>query len=166
MEPMGAGDGQRVGVNMHSPPEAKVELFLSLFRGRDDVWGRRFESSRTGKSGYSPVCANEWARGVCDKRKVKCAACPNRRFLPVTEEVVAGHLRGVDEAGKELVMGVYLMLADETCFFLAVDFEKTNYFGICENCHAQSACGGVFASASREFASLVMPIRDSHVMDA
>ena len=85
-----------VPVNNHSPPAAKIALFRSLFRGRDDVYPRRFESRKTGKSGYQPACANEWARGLCDKRAVRCAECPNRRFLPVTDEVVRWHLSGQD----------------------------------------------------------------------
>ncbi len=114
-------------VNNLSSPEAKIAVFRSLFRGRDDIYPRRFESRKTGKSGYSPACANEWVRGLCDKRSVKCADCPNRRFLPITDEVIRWHLSGRDDAGRDFVMGVYPMLQDETCFFLAVDFDKKNW---------------------------------------
>ena len=62
-------------VNNQSPPEAKIALFRSLFRGRNDVYPRRFESRKTGKSGYQPACTNEWTRGLCDKRAVRCAEC-------------------------------------------------------------------------------------------
>jgi superfamily II DNA or RNA helicase/very-short-patch-repair endonuclease len=120
-------DRTAVPVNNHSPPAAKIELFRSLFRGRDDVYPRRFESRKTGKSGYQPACANEWARGLCDKRAVRCAECPNRRFLPVTDEVVRWHLSGRDNTGRDLVMGVYPMLQDETCFLLAADFDKERW---------------------------------------
>ena len=107
-----------------SSPEAKIALFRSLFRGRDDVYPRRFESRKTGKSGYAPACANEWVRGICEKPRIKCAECPNRRFLPVTDDVIRWHLSGRDDAGQRFVAGVYPMLLDETCFFLAVDFDK------------------------------------------
>ena len=76
-----------VGVHRASPAQSKIALFRSLFRGREDVWPRRFESLRTGKSGYAPACANEWRPGVCEKPRIKCAVCPNRQFLPVTDEV-------------------------------------------------------------------------------
>jgi hypothetical protein len=102
-------------------------LFCSFFRGRDDVYPRRFESMRTGKSGCPPACANEWARGLCDKRAVRCAECPNRRFLPVTDEAVHWHLSGHDGTGRDFVMGVYPMIQDETCFFLAADFDKERW---------------------------------------
>jgi hypothetical protein len=114
-------------VNNHSPPAAKIVLFRSLFRGREDIYPRRFESLRTGKSGYQPACANEWARGLCDKRAVRCAECPNRRFLPVTDEVVRWHLSGRDNTGRDFVMGVYPMFQDETSFFLAADFDKERW---------------------------------------
>jgi hypothetical protein len=41
-------------VNQMASPEAKIALFRSLFRGRDDVYPRRFESRKSGKSGYAP----------------------------------------------------------------------------------------------------------------
>ena len=93
-------------LHYRSPPEAKIALFRSLFRGRDDVYPRRFESRKTGKSGYSPACANEWVRGVCEKPRIKCVACPQRRFLPVTDDVIRWHLEGRDDDGREFVLGV------------------------------------------------------------
>ena len=125
---LGGGVGEELAaVNRLSSPEAKVGLFRSLFRGREDIYARRFESRRTGKSGYAPACANEWIRGLCDKRAVKCPQCPNRRFLPVTDEVIGWHLTGQDDAGRDFVMGVYPMGLDETCFFLASDFDKDSW---------------------------------------
>ena len=41
-------------VDKHSPPATKIALFRSLFRGREDVYPRRFESRKTGKAGYAP----------------------------------------------------------------------------------------------------------------
>ena len=114
-------------VHQQSSPEAKIGLFASFFRGRDDVYPRRFESHRTGKSGYQPACANEWARGVCEKPKIKCHGCPHRHFLPVTNEVIRWHLSGHDDENRDFVMGVYPMLLDESCFFLAADFDKAHW---------------------------------------
>jgi superfamily II DNA or RNA helicase len=105
----------------------KIALFRSLFRGRDDVYPRRFESQKTKKAGYSPVCGNEWVPGVCAKPKIKCLECPHRRFLPITDTVIKQHLLGVDDRGRDFVMGVYPMLLDESCFFLATDFDKANW---------------------------------------
>ena len=80
-------------------------------------------SAKTGRAGYSPVCGNEWVRGVCEKPRIKCSDCPHQCWLPVTDEVVRWHLSGSDDRGRECVMGVYPMLLDERCFFLAVDFD-------------------------------------------
>jgi superfamily II DNA or RNA helicase len=120
-------------VDQTSSPQAKIALFRSLFRGREDVYPRQFENRKTGKSGYAPACGNEWVRGVCEKPRIKCAECPNRRFLPVTDDVIRWHLSGSDAEGQPFVAGVYPLLRDETCFFLAVDFDKA---GWCEDAAA------------------------------
>ena len=114
-------------VDRLSTPESKIALFRSLFRGRDDVYARRFESLRSGKSGYSPACGNEWLPGVCDKPRIKCSACSHQRFLPITDDAVRWHLSGQDDTGHDFVMGVYPLLRDETCFFLAIDLDKQNW---------------------------------------
>ena len=97
-------------VNQSSSSEAKIALFRFLFRGREDVYPRRFESKKTGKSGYAPACANEWVRGICEKPRVKCAECPHRRFLSVTDDVIRWHLSGCDNSGQPFVAGVYPLL--------------------------------------------------------
>jgi len=114
-------------VNQDSPPTAKIALFRSLFRGRPDAYPVKFQSRKTGKTGYSPACANEWVRGVCEKPRIKCTDCSHRRLLPVTEEVIRWHLSGQAEQGQQFVMGVYPMLLDETCCFLAIDFDGENW---------------------------------------
>jgi superfamily II DNA or RNA helicase/very-short-patch-repair endonuclease len=118
---------QQVGVNQHSSAEAKITLFRTLFRAREDVYPRRFESRKTGRAGYSPACGNEWVRGICEKPRIKCSECPHQRFLPITDEVIRWHLSGRDDQGGAFVMGVYPMLLDETCFFLAADFDKATW---------------------------------------
>jgi hypothetical protein len=114
-------------ISNSSSPEEKIALFRSLFRGREDVYPRRFENRKTNKAGYAPACENEWVRGICEKPRIKCAECPHRRFLPVTDEVIRWHLQGADDHGRDFVMGVYPMLLDETCLFLAVDFDEESW---------------------------------------
>lgn len=114
-------------VHYLSPPAAKIALFRSLFRGREDVYPRRFESRTTGKTGYAPACGNEWVRGICEKPRVKCATCQHRQFLPVTDDTIRWHLSGQDSGGTDFTAGVYPMLLDETCFLLAMDFDKTHW---------------------------------------
>ena len=129
-------------VDNRSSPAMKVALFRSLFRGREDVYARRFESRKSGRSGYQPDCANEWERGVCEKPKIRCTECPHQRFRPVTDAVVTWHLQGHDDVGAPFVMGVYPMLPDETSYFLAVDFDKNSWradaSAVLETCHLLS----------------------------
>ena len=116
-----------MNVNYASSPQEKITLFRSLFRGREDVYPKRFESAKTGKSGYVFVCGNEWVRGICEKPKIKCSNCKHRCLVPITNDIVHWHLSGHDSHGRDFVMGIYPMLLDETCFFLAADFDKANW---------------------------------------
>jgi superfamily II DNA or RNA helicase len=121
------------GVSNRSSPEDKITLFRSLFHGREDVYAKRFESKKTGKSGYQPCCRNEWVRRLCEKPKISCGFCGSRNFEPVTGKVIRNHLTGYVpssfEGGPPLpfVMGVYPLLPNETCYFLAVDFDKQSW---------------------------------------
>ncbi len=99
----------------------KIRIFMSLFKGRDDVYAKRWDSKKKGTVGYSPVCLNEWKRGVCGKPKVACSTCVNKSYVPFDEAVVDNHLRGI------LVAGIYPMLRDETCWFLAIDFDDGDW---------------------------------------
>lgn len=121
--------GKAIPVTRYSSSSAKIALFRSLFRGREDVYPLRFESRRTGRSGYQPACGNEWIRGVCEKPRIKCSHCPNQAFLRVTDEVILWHLSGQDDRGQDFVVGVYPLLLDETCCFLAVDFDGDRWRG-------------------------------------
>jgi len=100
--------------------DAKVDLFRNLFRGRADVYPIRWES-KAGKSGYAPACANEWRPGVCEKPRIKCGDCGNRQLLPLTDEVIFRHLAG------DVVVGIYPLLPDDSCYFLAVDFDEAEW---------------------------------------
>jgi superfamily II DNA or RNA helicase len=99
----------------------KVALFRSRFRGREDIYPRFWTNVRTGRKGYAPACANEWVRGVCEKPRVKCGECPNQAFQPIEDQVILDHLQG------RHVVGVYPLLTDETCWFLAADFDKASW---------------------------------------
>ena len=118
-----AWDRPAPAVHRESPARDKIVLFRSLFRGREDLYPVRFESRRTGRSGYQPACGNEWVLGICEKPRIRCSDCAHRRMLPVTDDVVRWHLSGKDPSGAPFVMGLYPMLLDETCFLLAADFD-------------------------------------------
>ncbi|EFE9924911.1 DEAD/DEAH box helicase family protein, partial [Escherichia coli] len=101
--------------------DEKVALFRRLFRGRDDVWALRWESKTSGKSGYSPACANEWQARICGKPRIKCGDCTHRQLLPVSDLVIYQHLAGTHTAG------LYPLLEDDSCYFLAVDFDEAEW---------------------------------------
>lgn len=119
--------GRVCSITQYSPTSEKIALFRSLFRGREDLYLRRFVNRKMSKEGYSIACSNEWVWGICEKPKVKCAECKYRRFLPITDRVIQWHLMGVDELGQDFVMAIHPMLLDERCFFLVVDFNQSTW---------------------------------------
>ena len=99
----------------------KVALFRRLFQGRTDIYPLRWASKSTGKAGYSPACGNEWRPGICQKPRIKCSDCSHRLFLPLSDAVLYDHLAGKHTAG------VYPLMPDDTCHFLAADFDEAEW---------------------------------------
>lgn len=107
--------------SMQLTPNQKAELFRELFRGRQDVYAVRWESSSNGRSGYAVACANEWVQGICQKPRIKCSECPHKKFKPLDFSAVYDHLSG------KHVAGLYPLLPDSSCYLLAVDFDKEDW---------------------------------------
>lgn len=137
-------------------PDEKIALFMDRFQGRRDVYPKLWINRSKGRKGYSPACGNEWARGLCakldTKPKVKCGDCQHQAFLPVTKQVVRDHLQG------RHVVGVYPMLADETCCFLAIDFDKAGWqndvAAVAETCRNHAVPSAIERSRSGNGAHL------------
>ena len=125
------------------PSLEKLELYKSLFRGREDVYARLWQNKNTLKVGYSPVCKNEWDHGLCQKFKVKCSDCLNREFAPLTNQVILDHLAG------KITVGVYPLLKDESCYFLAIDFDKQSWMEDCAAFYRTCQNLGIPASLER-----------------
>ncbi len=121
-------------------------LLKDYFRGREDVYAKLWVNNRTGKRGYSPVCKNEWVRALCRKPAIKCSECPNQQFLPFDEAAIRQHLEG------RQVIGVYPMLKNESCHFLAIDFDKESWLddirAIMETCRQEGIPAAVERSRS------------------
>ncbi len=100
--------------------EEKLSIYKNLFRGRNDVFALRWEN-KAGKSGYSPACKNEWHKHLCGKPKIKCSLCDCRSYLPLDDEVLKEHLKGYK------TVGIFPMLMDESCLFLAIDFDGESW---------------------------------------
>ena len=112
-------------VTMASTPDEKIRLFRAMFRGREDVYARRYVSAKSGKCGYSPVCAVEWTRGICDKKRVACAVCPNRKLLPLDDDTVRMHLKPGDSPLETLVKGLFAHCCWLARFFSARSTRST-----------------------------------------
>jgi hypothetical protein len=130
-------------------PKEKIKIFMNFFRGRADVFPKRWDNPKTGKSGFSPACSNEWVKGTCNKPRIKCSECPHQAFIPLSEEIVRKHLGGEDfngssskiliKIGKNYCKNSYFRL--ETSFFLVTTLACR--FGI--------ASGNVIPSFSNNF---------------
>jgi hypothetical protein len=101
-------------VTSKSSSDEKVKLFRNLFRGREDVYAARWEG-RNGKTGYSPAHRKTWSNSF-QKRPDE-----PKEYFPLTDQVIHDHLTG------KFTAGVYPLLTDETCWFLAADFDKTTW---------------------------------------
>ena len=104
-----------------SPETAK--FFFSMFHGRVDVYARRSKYK-----GYFPECSNFWKSGICPKKdnvKIKCAECSARAYAMLNSKVLMQHFKGEREDSTD-VLGVYVMLKDNTCRFIVLDFDDHN----------------------------------------
>ena len=118
----------------------RIALYRSLFRGREDVYAVRWENP-DGRSGYSPKADRDWKAYLAAKESDRSRVDrQTRTFRPLTDDVVRGHLLG------EHTIGVYPLLLDETCWFLAVDFDKstwqqdaTAFLGTCQEFRVPAA---------------------------
>lgn len=93
----------------------QIDLFLSVFRGRGDVVAEMWESKKTGKRGYQPICFNEWKENLCRK---PCYSCDNPKYRQLDEPLLRRHLSGLT------TLGVYPLLQDNTCWLTVGDFDN------------------------------------------
>ena len=95
--------------------EHQLQVFMMLFRGRTDVYARRWE--KEGRSGYSPAYAFDWNEFMAHKRQGGTMKdFENKRLMPLTDDTVKKHLMG------EHVIGIYPILPDNTSYFLSPYF--------------------------------------------
>lgn len=105
---------------MISISEQQLELFMSLFRGRTDVYARHWE--KDGRSGYSPTYEFNWDEFMAHKRLGgSMKDFENKKLIPLTKEVVKKHLLG------QHVVGIYPILPENTSYFIAADFDGENW---------------------------------------
>ncbi|WP_245933390.1 DEAD/DEAH box helicase [Arthrobacter livingstonensis] len=95
-------------VTMDSPPETKVRFYQALFHARTDAYATRWENARDGRAGWVPAVAGGWRKGT---------SRDNASFLRLTPATIADHLRGAQH------IGFYPLLKDDTCWWVAADFD-------------------------------------------
>ena len=114
------GNAQAINNEQSFEKDQKISLFKSVFKGRDDVFALRWEG-KDSKTGYSPACVNLWHKELCKKPKIKCANCANKKYRMLTDDEIYKHL-----TGKQTI-GIYPLQKDETCYFLAADFDNETW---------------------------------------
>lgn len=133
---------QLAPVHSQSSAQEKIAFFLSMFKGREGIYAKRYYSVKSGKSGYTPVCKNEWVEGLCDKRMHRCPECPNRECIPLSYEAIKAHLLGRDLYCRDAA-AVYPMLEDSKTWLLVVDFDEENWkldvTAFCKTCEDSKA---------------------------
>jgi len=101
--------------------DEQINLYLSLFCGRTDVYARRWEKGE--KSGYSPAYDFNWTEFLAHKNHGgTMSSFENKTVIPLTPEVIKKHLAGRD------VVGIYPLLENNTSYFIAADFDGDNAF--------------------------------------
>jgi superfamily II DNA or RNA helicase len=108
------------GISDQLDPMEKIRLFMSLFKGREDVYAKRWQN-REGRAGFAPVCRNEWKSGLCRKPSVKCFDCRHQDYDALDEKVIEAHLRG------NIIIGLYPLRRDDLCHLLAIDFDEQGW---------------------------------------
>ena len=98
----------------------QLKIFTSVFNGRRDIFAKHYRS-KTGRSGYSPACHNEWKDGICLKLSKKpCKNCQSADYIQLLDKHLIDHFHG------RHILGIYLLLPDSTCHVLAADFDDHN----------------------------------------
>ncbi|MEG2908074.1 MAG: DEAD/DEAH box helicase family protein [Erysipelotrichaceae bacterium] len=117
--------------SLHLSKNEKLFLYCSYFKGRQDVVAQRYFSKKNNRYGYSPLCKNDFKQGICLKcteKKVNCIKCTNKDFIGFSDELLCQHFLGNGRQGNSFFLGIYPLLKDGTCMFLAIDFDNNNYF--------------------------------------
>ncbi|MFO7928914.1 MAG: DEAD/DEAH box helicase family protein, partial [Candidatus Humimicrobiaceae bacterium] len=124
--------------------EKQINLFRSLFRGRSDVYAKRWQKGK--KSGYMPAYRFNWNEYLSHKAQGgNFKNFSNKKKLPLTKEVMKEHLQG-----KHLV-GIYPLLEDNTSYFVALDFDGKNWEKDSRQFIEESRAAGVPAYMEKSF---------------
>lgn len=96
-----------------------INVFADYFRGRCDVYPHAYVKNN--KINYTPTCNNFWKDTICNlKIGGNCKDCKHKENAPLTLDVIKNHMY------NDKTIGIYPLLDDDTCYFLAFDFDNKN----------------------------------------
>ena len=108
-----------------SIPINNIQLFKSVFTGREDIFAVRWEKGS--KSGYMPAYFYDPYRYRAHKMSGGTFQnYSDKEYLPFTEKEIEKHLNG------EQHIGVYPLLKNNTSWFIVADFDKVNWIEDCK----------------------------------
>lgn len=108
--------------NTEFSKEEKISIYASYFKGRCDIYAVKYFDKKKNKKKYTPVCQNSFSIN-CDRTMYRaCKGCPNKVYNGIAINNLLEHFKGKKS------YGIYPMLDDDECFFLAVDFDDGNFF--------------------------------------
>ncbi len=106
--------------------QEKIKVFKSYFRGREDIYAYRYFNKSKQQFSWATKCGNQFKDGCrLGKQKKACSNCPIAKFMPLTDEILSAHFKGKE---KNIGIGIYPLLRDNTCYFLAMDFDDDHWF--------------------------------------
>lgn len=123
-------------------PRDKINVYRSLFRGRNDVFAKRWEKGSN--SGYSPAYLFSWDEFNAHRSQGGTMKdFENKKQQTLTDDIIRQHLLG------QITVGVYPILPDNTSYFLAADFDHANWLDDCKNYRQEMADIGLAAYIER-----------------
>ena len=122
---------QRRGIIFLRPNEylnnqEKIKVFKSYFKGRDDIYAYRYFNKNKQQYSWGTKCGNQFKEGCrLGKQKRACSNCPTAAWMPLTDDILNAHFKGQEQ---NIGIGIYPLLRDHTCYFLAMDFDDDHWF--------------------------------------
>ena len=104
----------------------KIKVYMEYFHGNDSVYATRYFSKKRNVYGWNPSCKNAMTQ-CCPhshSRSQKCTECKYFLKLPLTEAIVERHMGDPKFEG----IGLYPLQDDNTCYFIAIDFDENDWF--------------------------------------
>lgn len=103
-----------------SPPDSHLQLFRSIFRGREDVFAVRWEKGK--RNGYMPTYSYDpYLYRIHRMKGGTFKNYKDKTYSKLTDQEIRKHLRG------EQFIGIYPLLVDNTSWFIAADFDKEHW---------------------------------------